>query len=243
MKSILHLSFIGLVLMIVSCDQVSDEVAVFDEISTKSERIHLNNEPVVVPIYGNFDHGNLQVQTSSGYTYPIVTDKGSNVTFLKYVPQSSDEVVDLQVVHGSRIVGTGTVQVTQVNPSSSVGNGSFVSKDYSMKVGDNRFSIDLLSEMSYNLEAPKAVEARVLAVRNARGDFPSGAFITTTKNESDTWDITLNYQTFCGGPGDGRKEFVIEVCLNPVSETGNVWLDPIKNCGTYSTALTSFTLK
>ena len=236
MKKLLSIALLAII--VISCDQVQDEVAVFNDVSTESLKYHLNSEPVMIPIYGDFEHGAFDVLSSSGSVKLLRTDrKNTGVTFLQYTPNGKiSDSFELQLVEGNRIIGEGSVEVRKIDDG--IGVVSAISKDYKMGLGDNDFKIDFLSEMSYNLEAPNEVDYRVIPVGDSYG-----ALLTRSKNEDGKWDIQLNFKKYCGGPGVGRQEFVIELCLEPKLDAGRSWIDPIKNCGTYTSALTSFTFE
>ncbi len=241
MKHILKLSLlISLTFTWVACDQVDDEIVRIDQISTESERYHFDREDVVIPIYGSFEQSTLDIITTNNQLRPIQTDRSiTDVTFMRYLPGGTDsESIEIQVVDGTRVIGQGTVEVRRVNRSANISSG--VSKAYTVELGENKFSIDFLSELGHGLQSPKMVEARVIPVRRAVGSFAYGASVITKLNEEGTMDVELNYETWCNGDDFGTQEFVVEVCLEPTTSAGNVWIDPIKNCGTYTTALTSF---
>lgn len=234
--SLILLSF----LVLASCDNVDDEVSAVDEISTETERYHFENEDVVIPIYGSFEHANLQIISPNNQLRPIATDRSiSEVTFMRYLPGAGNsESIDIQVVDGTRVVGQGTVEITRVDRSATIASG--VSRDYKVDLGPNKFSINLLSDLGHGLASPNLAEARVIPVRRSNGAFAHGALVTTSFNDEGTMDVILDYETYCSGEGFGKQEFVIEMCLEPTTSVGEVWLDPVKNCGTYTTALTAF---
>ena len=220
-------------ILFIACDEVKDETPVFTHISTEALKFHFDNEPVIFPIYGDFDHGSINVISDNSSLTGLKTDAGKHgVTFVKYSPSNQpSDIIDLEVTSGNRIVGTGSVQVRKVALDGCV--QSAFSTNYLVPEGSDELKINLISDVACDLNSPALADVRVIPIGESMG-----AYISIEENEQGTLDLFLNYNRL--GCEKGMHEFVFELCLEPNAAIGQAWGDPLNNCLTYSTALASF---
>ncbi len=233
MKNLYTILLTALTFLFIACDEVKEEVPEFTQISTESLKFHFNNEPVIFPIYGDFDHNAINVTSSNLSLTGLKTDAGKHgVTFVKYSPANDQsDIIDLEVTTGNRIVGTGSVQVRKVTLDGCV--QSAFSTNYIVPEGSDELKINLISDVACDLTSPAIADVRVIPIADSKG-----AYISIEENDSGTLDLFLNYNRL--GCEKGMHEFVFELCLEPGAALGKAWGDPLNNCLTYTTALASF---
>lgn len=219
--------------MFVGCDEVSDETPVFNPITTEALKFHMNNEPVIFPIYGDFDHSRINVASNNSQLDNLKIDGSKyGVTFVRYKPSSTpSDLIELEVVAGNKIVGAGSVQVRKAEIDACI--QSAFSTDYIVSEGSDDLKINLISDVACDLSSPAIADVRVIPVGDSMG-----AFISIESNDQGTLDLFLNYSRL--GCEKGTHEFVFELCLEPGTALGHAWGDPLNNCLTYTTALASF---
>ncbi|WP_436515864.1 hypothetical protein [Ekhidna sp. To15] len=233
MKNLFVFLFTALSLLFIACDEVKDETPEFTQISTESLKFHFNNEPVIFPIYGDFDHSRINVNSDNISLTGLNTNASKHgVTFVKYSPTNlPSDIIDLEVTTGNRIIGTGSVQVRKVALDGCV--QSAFSTEYMVPEESDELKINLISDVACDLNSPAIADVRVIPIGDSMG-----AYISIEENDRGTLDLFLNYNRL--GCEKGMHEFVFELCLEPNAALGQAWGDPINNCLTYTTALASF---
>ena len=229
MKTLKHTFCFGIMslLLVFGCDQVKDDDP-GPEIFLESLRYAKADDPIVIPVYGDFNGDEVTLTSSNAAAEHLIT-AGHNGSFLKYEMSGTEvEFIDVEVMKDGRLLGSGQVQVQLVDEDDCV-NSSF-SDNHVVSQGES-LEVDLLANDSFcNFVRPGSAGVRVVDVTdNTDGVLISittnSAVLTYTPPEGFTGNVQFIYELCYGFDDDRTFEAVLE--------------NPINNCSFYYVALTT----
>lgn len=216
MKKLLFIPLIALF----SCDKIKEDV--LPEINVQPVIYAKSGGESLVALYGDFDRDQIQVTTNSDRATQI-----GEAPFVSYqldnASNISNEIVQLEVRQGNKVVGNASVEVRQVNEGDCF-NGAF-SDSYVVNAGEE-LRVNLLENDAFcDFVDTGSRGVSVFAIANTENVLvavaPNEASLTYTSPEGFT----------------GTVEFIYELCFGL---NGDPWAEgsnPIDICTYYYTAL------
>ncbi len=236
-----HITKIAIVsfLLIVGCDKVKEDDPTAP-ITLESLRYARENSPMIIPIWGDFDDADITILSSSELANQLETyDINDDVRFLKYLPGTTSDLIDIQVLQNEQVIGNGSVEIRLLGENDCADTGF---SDYHRISPEDTLEVDLMgNDALCNWEPTSNAIVRLTFVDPITlGEEPQISELTGSS-------AILNYSPPAGFTG--RLEFVYELCFgweiqNPpihADEIGEqvdeVLLDPLGRCQFYYVAL------